>query len=227
MDSSETRRKSSILISSSLHRRGKLLQNAIINFYNNHLWCEDNPHAIVESRSQQFLLNVWVGIVGDFLIGPYFLPLRLDGALYREFLEEDLPQLLQEVPLMMRHTRLCSDSHLPPMCFMHGGAPAYFSITVRQYLDRVYNNRWIGRAGTQLWPSRSPDLNPLDYFLWGHLKSLVYITPIENENDLRNRIVALCEAIRNTLGIFEHVRQSLRRLDGCIMAQGGHFQQFI
>ncbi|KYN29267.1 hypothetical protein ALC57_01390, partial [Trachymyrmex cornetzi] len=86
----------------------------------------------------------------------------------------------------------------------------------------------IGRAGTQPWPLRSPDLNPLDYFLWGHLKSLVYTTPIENENDLRNRIVASCEAIRNTPGIFERVRQSLRRrLDGCIMAQGGHFQQFI
>ncbi|KYN32135.1 hypothetical protein ALC56_13513, partial [Trachymyrmex septentrionalis] len=75
---------------------------------------------------------------------------------------------------------------------------------------------------------RSPDLNPLDYFLWGHPKSLVYTTPIENENNLRNRIVALCEAIRNTPRIFERARQSLRRrLDGCIMAQGGHFQQFI
>ena len=60
-------------------------------------------------------------------------------------------------------------------------------------------------------PPRSPDLNPLDYFLWGYQKSLVYITPIENENDLRNRIVAPCETIRNTPGIFEHVHQFLRR----------------
>ncbi|KYN38842.1 hypothetical protein ALC56_06841 [Trachymyrmex septentrionalis] len=35
-------------------------------------------------------------------------------------------------------------------------------------------------------PPKSSDLNPLDYFLGGHLKSLVYTTPIENENDLRN-----------------------------------------
>ena len=68
-------------------------------------------------------------------------------------------------------------------------------------------------------PSRSPDLNPLDYFLGGHLKSLVYTTPIENENDLRNRIVVSCEAIRNTPGIFERVPQSLRRrLDGCMLS---------
>ncbi|KYN31570.1 hypothetical protein ALC56_14068 [Trachymyrmex septentrionalis] len=66
-------------------------------------------------------------------------------------------------------------------------------------------------------PPRSPDLNPLDYFLWGHQKSLVYTTPIENENDLRNQIVASCEAIRNTSNILERVHQSLRkRLDGCI-----------
>ncbi|KYN41567.1 hypothetical protein ALC56_04031 [Trachymyrmex septentrionalis] len=77
-------------------------------------------------------------------------------------------------------------------------------------------------------PPKSPDLNPLDYFLWEHLKSFVYTTPIENENDLRNRIVASCKTIRNAPVIFECVRQSLRRrLDGCIMAQDGHFQQFI
>ena len=25
-----------------------------------------------------------------------------------------------------------------------------------------------------MWPPRSPDLNPCDYFLWGYLKSVVY-----------------------------------------------------
>ena len=74
---------------------------------------------------------------------------------HRQFLKEDLPQLLQEVPLMTRHS----------MWFMHDGAPEHFSITVRQYLDRVYNNRWIGRAGTQPWPPKSLDLNPLNYLL--------------------------------------------------------------
>ncbi|KYN33082.1 Ubiquitin-conjugating enzyme E2-17 kDa, partial [Trachymyrmex septentrionalis] len=39
-------------------------------------------------------------------------------------------------------------------------------------------------------PPRSSDLNSLNYFLWRYLKSLVYTILIENENDLRNRIVA-------------------------------------
>ncbi|GBL73687.1 hypothetical protein AVEN_230681-1 [Araneus ventricosus] len=37
-----------------------------------------------------------------------------------------------------------------------------------------YPGRWIGRGGPVLWPPRSPDLTSLDFFLWGHLKELVY-----------------------------------------------------
>ena len=88
--------------------------------------------------------------------------------------------------------------------------PCFTWVTIRTTVNKVTKSK----------PPRPPDLNPLDYFLWGHLKSLVYIIPIENENDLRNRIVASCEAIRNTPGIFERVHQSLRRrLDGCIMCK--------
>ena len=32
------------------------------------------------------------------------------------------------------------------------------------------------------WPARSPDLNPLDFFLWGYLKSQVY-SPWPNKLD--------------------------------------------
>ena len=85
-----------------------------------------------------------------------------------------------------------------------------------------------GVVPNRQWPPRSPDLNPLDFFLWEHLKSLVYTTPIENLHDLRNRIVASRETIRNTPGIFERVRQSMgRRAEACIMGDGGHFRQLL
>ena len=40
------------------------------------------------------------------------------------------------------------------------------------------------RSGLIVWPAHSPDLAPLDYFLWGHMKSLVYETPVGSEEDL-------------------------------------------
>jgi hypothetical protein len=49
-----------------------------------------------------------------------------------------------------------------------------FSRAVRDVLNNTYNNRWVGRGGPTTWPPSSPDLNPLDFYLWGHLKSLVH-----------------------------------------------------
>lgn len=194
-------------------------RNSIRNFHNNHLWADENPHGIVESNHQeQFSLNVWAGIIDDYLIGPFFLPRRLDGQSYLQFLQEELPLLIEDLPLLLRNQ----------MWLMHDGAPPHFSVRVREFLNHTYHNRWIGRGGTQSWPPRSPDLNSLDYFLWGHLKSLVYAVPIQTEDELRNRIIVSCQTIRNTAGIFENVRQSMRRrVDACIRVGGGHFQQFL
>lgn len=194
-------------------------REAIINFHNNHFWSHENPHAVVERGfQQQFSVNVWAGIIGDYIIGPHFLPLRLNGETYRQFLEETLPQLLENIPLQTRQN----------MWFMHDGAPAHFSLTVREHLNATFGQQWIGRGGPQLWPPRSPDLNPLDYFFWGHLKSLVYATPAVDEEDLRNRILINVNFIRNTPGILERVRQSMRRrLHACIASAGSHFEHLI
>ena len=40
------------------------------------------------------------------------------------------------------------------------------------------NDRWIGRGGPTVWPPRSPDLTPMDYFLLGHIKALIYVTSL-------------------------------------------------
>lgn len=194
-------------------------RESIINYHNNHLWSEENPHAITEAHHQQhFSLNVWVGCIGNLLIGPYFLPPRLNGETYCQFLREELPSLLDNVLIGDRMT----------MWFMHDGAPAHFSIGPRQYLNEAYPNRWIGRGGFRSWPARSPDLNPLDFCIWGHLKTLVYKNPVEDVEDLRNRIIASCRTIQETPGIFDRIRESMRRrLHSCIVAGGGHFQHLI
>jgi hypothetical protein len=56
----------------------------------------------------------------------------------------------------------------------------------------------------------------------------VYKTPVNTLEDLRERIVASCETIRNTPGIFERVRNSMRkRAEACLLSEGSHFQQFL
>ena len=88
---------------------------------------------------------------------------------------------------------------------MQDGAPAYFSRITREFLNNNYTNRWIGRRGPIAWPARSPDLNPLNFYLWGHLKTIVYDIPVATVEVLRNRIITACEKIRNSPGIFERL----------------------
>jgi hypothetical protein len=54
---------------------------------------------------------------------------------------------------------------------------------VRQYLDQSFETKWIARGSVNLWPPRSADLTPLDFFLWGAVKEKVYQTTTENIED--------------------------------------------
>ena len=155
-------------------------RDGIFNFHNLHIWAHANPHVIRETRYQStFSINVRAGITGDWLIGPVRLPERLTGPMYREFLErltrDILPDVLDDVPLQ-----------LPVgMWFMHIGAPPHFIGIARQYLNDHYSGRRIGRNGPVAWSPRSPDLNPIDFYLLGHVKIEVYSTPVTNVDELR------------------------------------------
>lgn len=130
-------------------------------------------------------VNVWCGIIGGNLIEPYFIDGNLNGAKYRNFLEETLPGLLEDLTLDVRQT----------MWFQHDGCLVYYSVAAREVLNRAYSNRWIGRGGTINWPTRSPGLTSPDFFLWGYLKDTVYReTPTSCENMIE-RIKNACTKI--------------------------------
>jgi hypothetical protein len=76
----------------------------------------------------------------------------------------------------------------PSIWFQQDRAPPHYGVNVRRFLDNQLERRWIGRRGPMEWPPRSPDLTPLDFFLWGHLKNRVYINRLNNLQDLMERI---------------------------------------
>jgi hypothetical protein len=51
---------------------------------------------------------------------------------------------------------------------------ALHHINVRLFLNNIFPGRWIVRRGSIELPARSPNLSPLDFFLWGHLKNKIY-----------------------------------------------------
>jgi hypothetical protein len=194
-------------------------RSGVFNLHNNHEWQLNNPHIVRDHGYQQrYSVNVWAGIVHNQIIGPHIMPSPLNGNNYRFFLEEVLPELLENVPLAVRRR----------MWFQQDGAPAHYHIDVRNYLDAQFPNRWIGRNGPVAWPPRSPDMTPLDFFFWGHMKSLVYATPVQSEEDLVARIAVASGDISEMPGLFHNIRQSLtRRYQKCIDLGGTNFEQYL
>ena len=64
---------------------------------------------------------------------------------------------------------------------LDGAPPPNFHRNVRVFLNRVLQQRWIGRAAKGdnhllPWPPRSPDLTPCDFFLWGFVRQCLCTT---------------------------------------------------
>ena len=111
-------------------------------------------------------------------------------------------------------------------CFLQDGAPPHFAISVRNWLDEHFPGKWIGRRGPIDWPARSPDLTPLDFYVWGHLKQLVYASKPRTINDLKRKIHQGVQQINNTEGLLSKVMLSFRhRLHVCVQNHGAHIEQ--
>jgi hypothetical protein len=156
---------------------------------------------------------VWCGVIGDQLIGPYIFP-RLTGDIYANFLQDELPALLEHVPLQTRRH----------MYHQHDRTPPHFSQFVRQYLNHKFPNRWLGQGGAQNWPPRSQDLNPLDYHVWGYMKAMVYAHKVNMREELLHRILSTARVINNTSVPQKFTSTLVIQVRKCIQADGGHFQ---
>ena len=78
---------------------------------------------------------------------------------------------------------------------MQDRASPHFSCFVTDVLNERFLDAWIGRGEPIPWPPRSPDLSPLDFFLWGYIKNIVYAEKIRNNQDLQDRITSAIETV--------------------------------
>ena len=67
-----------------------------------------------------------------------------------------------------------------------------------------------------MWPPRSPDLNPCDFYLWGHLKSMAYNSLPKTLDDLKANIEREIEKIS------KNILKS--RCELIVSAEGGHIE---
>lgn len=119
-------------------------------------------------------------------------------------------------------------THPQNMYFQCDGAPCHYARQVTGYLNHQYPGKWIGRGGPIAWPPRSPDLNPVDLFIWGCYKELVYHTEFSTLEELRTNLNEVQDQIKQKTQSFRDLRRNfLRRCHLCIEAGGGHFEHLL
>lgn len=185
-----------------------------VNTWNCRYWSDHNPHWFREVDHQHvWKVNVWCGIIHDKIVGPIFLEENLNGVRYASLLEEDLQDLLDELPLQYRGG----------MWFQQDGCSSHTSHVARNVLNVMFPGRWIGKYGPVPWPARSPDLTVLDYYLWGRIKEIVYRDRPTTRNDMKQRIRAAIASL-NANEIRRAVDSFPGRVRLCARLNGGHIE---
>lgn len=196
-----------------------------------HYWSIENQHLYEETHSQHTPgVMVWAALLGDRLIGPYFFTRTVSGKIvphiftsfihlgpsYLEMLETFLKPIVDGFTSADRFQ----------LWFQHDGAPGHYATAVRSYLDELFPGRWIGRGGPREWPPRSPDLNPLDFYLWGYLKSIVYRKGAQTPSELKTMIEEAFHQISSQT--LRKVQSAcLKRMLLCKQQNGGHFEHLL
>ena len=104
---------------------------------------------------------------------------------------------------------------------MHDGAPPHIASPVTGLLHATFSeHNIIGRFCINAWPTRSPDLTPCDFWLWGFLKARVYRIKPRSLGELKESIKREVHSIPEDM-LLSSVNNVIPRLLSALEQQGG------
>ncbi|GFV66187.1 uncharacterized protein TNCV_369851 [Trichonephila clavipes] len=110
--------------------------------------------------------------------------------------------------------------------FEQDGATCHTARATIDLLKGTFGDRLISRFGPVNWPPRSCDLTPLDYFLWGYVKSLVYADKPQTLDHLEDNIRRVIADIRPQM-LEKVIENWTSRLDYIRASRGSHMPEII
>ena len=109
---------------------------------------------------------------------------------------------------------------------MQDGAAPHTARRVMAWLNDHFETRVISRFTQNQWASHSPDLNPLDFFLWGHIKDQLSGEQFETLNDLKTRVAHLMRTVSHRQ-CEDTIQHFVRRIQRCFERAGRHIEHLI
>ncbi|GFT02397.1 uncharacterized protein TNCV_4625281 [Trichonephila clavipes] len=193
--------------------------NGYVNKQNCRIWSEANPQVYVETPLHPEKLTVWCALWAGGIIGPYFFKndeghnVTVNGDQYRAMNTNFF------IPELNNHD-------VQELWFQQDGATCHTARATVDLLKDTFGDRLISRFGPVNWPPRSCDLTPLDYFLWGYVKSLVYADKPQTLDHLEDNIRRVI-ADRRPQMLEKVIKNWTSRLDYIRASRGSHMPEII
>jgi len=131
----------------------------------------------------------------------------------------DYKHLLQESYVEYKHIFFL------PLLKLVSKIVCHVFIVTFDFWTQHFPNRWTGRDGPTPWSPRSPDITPLDFFLWGYVKDKVFSTPVPDITNLKARITDAFATITEDM-LKNTWRETDYRLDVLRATKGAHVQVY-
>ncbi|GFW81989.1 putative DD41D transposase [Trichonephila clavipes] len=183
------------------------------------IWSEANPQVYVETPLYPEKLTVWCALWAGGIIGPYFFKndegqnVKINGNRYRAMITNFfIPEL--------------NNYDAQELWLKQDGATCHTARATIDLLKDTFGDRLISRFGPVNWRPRSCDLTPLDYFLWGYVKSLVYADKPQTLDHLEDNICRVIVDIRPQM-FGKVIENWTSRLDYIQASRGSHMQEII
>lgn len=188
----------------------------ICNRYNSYNWTQENQHFTVARQNQgRYRFNVWAGIFRGRFVGPYIFEGNLTARKYLRILGQFIEPIADDLPL-----------NQGTVYFQQDGAPCHNARIVSDFMNREFGNQWLGNQGPVLWPPRSPDITPLDFYLWGRIKDLTF----KQRPNSRQTLEAAVRNAFDSISPVELINASnnvTKRCRLCINVDGGQFEHLL
>ncbi|GFT42355.1 uncharacterized protein TNCV_1786461 [Trichonephila clavipes] len=193
--------------------------NCYVNKQNCRIWSEANPQVYVETPLHPEKLTVWCALWAGEIIDLYFKKndegynVTVNGDRYRAMITNFF------IPELNNHD-------VQELWFQPDGATCPTARATIHLLKDTFGDHLISRFGSVNCPPRSCDLTPLDYFLWGYVKSLVYADKPQTLDHLEDNIRRVIADIRPQT-LEKVIENWTPRLDYIRASRGSPMQEII
>lgn len=196
----------------------KFSKNGMFNRHNSYYWCDQNPCLTREVHFQdEWSFNVFCALKNEKILCFHIYQENLNSDRYLEILRNIVVPATENPPLQ----------EYGAMYYQQDGAPAHNARIISEFLDATFPGNWIGNREPYLWPARSPDLSPLDFFLWGYPKGTVYARHSTTKEDMIARVRNTLQGIELQV-IRNSTRENLRkRVELCLEHEVAHFEHVL